>query len=79
MAIKNCRANLTLSGFNSSLGNKSFEDKRDRTDRKGRPVGYKNSLNLNWELAKAKRWSIEQIEARTDDLALETLTLFSRE
>ena len=71
--------NLTLSGFNSSLGNKSFEDKRDRTDRKGRPVGYKNSLNLNRELAKAKRWSIEQIEARTDDLASETMKLFSLE
>lgn len=69
--------NLTLSGFNSSLGNKSFVDKRDRTDRKGRPVGYKNSLNLNRELAKAKRWSIEQIEARTQALAAEAMKLFS--
>lgn len=69
--------NLTLSGFNSSLGNKSFEDKRDRIDRKGRPVGYKNSLSLNRELAKAKRWSIELIETRTDSLASEALKLFS--
>lgn len=35
--------NLTISGFNSSLGNKSFEDKRDRTDKQNRFVGYKKS------------------------------------
>ena len=71
--------NLTLSGFNSSLGNKSFEDKRDRTDRKGRYVGYKNNLNLNRELAKAKRWTVEQIQARTESLAEDTMKLFSQE
>ncbi len=71
--------NLTLSGFNSSLGNKSFEDKRDRTDRKGRYVGYKNNLNLNRELAKAKRWTVEQIQARTESLAEDTMKLFSLE
>jgi len=38
--------NLTISGFNSSLGNKSYGDKRDRTDAKGRAVGYKNGLKL---------------------------------
>jgi len=39
--------NLTISGFNSALGNKSFEEKRDRTDRQGRAVGYKNGLKLS--------------------------------
>lgn len=71
--------NLTLSGFNSSLSNKSFEDKRDRTDRKGRYVGYKNNLNLNRELAKAKQWTVEQIQARTERLAEDTMKLFSLE
>ena len=39
--------NLTISGFNSALGNKSFVEKRDRTDRQGRAVGYKNGLKLD--------------------------------
>ncbi len=36
--------NLTISGFNSALGNKSFEKRRPRH---GRAVGYKNGLKLN--------------------------------
>lgn len=36
---------------------------------------FKN--NLNRELAKAKRWSIEQIEARTESLADDTMKQFS--
>ena len=31
--------NLTVSGFNSALGNKSFEDKRDRMDRQAGSYG----------------------------------------
>ena len=38
--------NLTISGYNATLGNKSFKEKRDRTNRKGNPVGYKNGLYL---------------------------------
>ena len=45
--------NLTLSGYNSALGNKSFMEKRDRKDSKGRAVGYKNGLSLNHTLADA--------------------------
>jgi len=51
--------NLTISGFNSALGNKSFEDKRNRTDRQGRPVGYRNGLKLNEDLVDAPTWSID--------------------
>lgn len=68
--------NLTISGFNSALGNKSFTDKRDRTDKKGRPVGYNNGLKLNEDLATATGWSIEQIEARTEKLVAQALSLF---
>ncbi len=61
--------NLTLSGFNSSLGNKSFEDKRDRTDRKGRPVGYKNSLSLNRSWRKQRRGALNRsMHERTGSL-----------
>ena len=47
--------NLTISGFNSALGNKSFKDKRDRTDSKGREVGYKNGLKLNADWQRPRR------------------------
>lgn len=69
--------NLTISGFNSALGNKSFENKRDRTDSKGREVGYKNGLKLNAELATSNGWSAAQIDARTIMLVDQVITLFS--
>jgi hypothetical protein len=59
------------------LGNKSFEEKRDRTDRKGRYVGYKNGLKLNSELANAKSWSVSQIDNRMKKMVDEVLVLFS--
>jgi uncharacterized protein with ParB-like and HNH nuclease domain len=69
--------NLTISGFNSALSNKSFIEKRDRTDSMGRAVGYKNGLKLNTELAAAEAWSVEQIEARTTRLVDEVMRLFA--
>jgi hypothetical protein len=57
--------NLTISGYNSALGTKVFKDKRDREDKQGRPVGYKNGLFLNVELAEADTWSIDKIKNRT--------------
>lgn len=68
--------NLTISGYNSSLGNKSFVEKRDRINRDKLAVGYKNGLYLNQELAVAEAWSVEQIEQRTEELVDKTLTLF---
>lgn len=69
--------NLTLSGYNSALGNKSFKDKRDRTDRNGNAVGYKNGLKLNAELAKAEEWSADKIDARTNMLVDQVMNLFA--
>lgn len=68
--------NLTISGYNSALGNKSFIDKRDREDKQGRPVGYKNGLFLNTELAKADTWSIENIKNRTQVVVDQVVELF---
>ena len=68
--------NLTISVFNSALGNKSFGEKRDRTDRQGRSVGYKNGIKLNEDLAAADAWSVAQIEARTKKLVDHTMKLF---
>ena len=69
--------NLTISGCNSALGNKSFKDKRDRTDSKGREVGYKNGLKLNAELATSDGWSVKQFDARTTALVDQVVSLFA--
>ncbi|MHC1757051.1 MAG: DUF262 domain-containing protein [Methanosarcina sp.] len=69
--------NLTISGYNSNLGNKSFEEKRDRKDKQGRDVGYLNRLYLNEDLAKADKWNIESVDSRTSKLVEETLNLFA--
>lgn len=69
--------NLTITAFNSTLSNKSFEEKRDRTDTEGRFVGYKNGIALNAELASATKWSAEQIVARTESLVALVKTLFA--
>ena len=60
--------NLTITGYNSKLGNKSLEEKRDRKDSRGKQVGYQNGLFLNTELAKSKSWKIADIEKRTERL-----------
>lgn len=68
--------NLTISGYNSALGRKSFEEKRDRIDRHGLAVGYKNGLKLNEDLASASSWGVEQIDERTEKLVLQASELF---
>ncbi len=69
--------NLTISGYNSTLGNKSFPEKRDRLNRDKQPVGYNNGLFLNRELAVAESWSVAQIEQRTRDIVALALRLFA--
>jgi hypothetical protein len=61
--------NLTITAYNSTLGNKSFADKRDRTDTEGRLIGYRNGLALNESLATKESWTVADIETRTRELA----------
>lgn len=69
--------NLTITGYNSKLGNKSFVEKRDRKDAAGRSVGYKNGLHLNAELRDKDSWAVQDILARTKELVDEAMNLFS--
>jgi hypothetical protein len=71
--------NLTISGYNAALGNRSFEEKRDRTDHAGRPIGYQNGLQLNADLSTAATWSVEQIDARTTTLVDKVMNRFAME
>jgi hypothetical protein len=69
--------NLTISGYNSALGNKSFAEKQSRTDKKGRPVGYNNGLSLNLQLAQEDCWSVEKIQIRTDEMVKRILEKYA--
>ena len=71
--------NLTITGYNSKLGNMAFIDKRDRTDNNGTFVGYKNGLNLNEDLVNTNSWTKDQIDTRTDKLVEQALMIFSFE
>ena len=54
--------NLTISGYNSTLSNKGFIEKRDRKNNAGQSIGYKNGLSLNKDLANKDQWTIKDIE-----------------
>jgi uncharacterized protein with ParB-like and HNH nuclease domain len=62
----NTIGNLTLSGNNGKLGNKSFVEKRDMNDDKGEQ-GYRFSrLWLNRDLKELNAWGVDQVKARAD-------------
>ena len=65
--------NLTMTGYNSSLGNKKFFDKKDRYDSKGEKIGYNNGLSLNEYVYAQSAWYISNIVERTKDLADEII------
>ena len=69
--------NLTITGYNSTLGNKSFEEKRDRKSKDGqRFIGYKNGLEINRDIAEKETWSIDDIKTRTSSLVAQLLEMF---
>ena len=69
--------NLTITGYNSTLSNKPFIEKRDRQDREGNYIGYKNGLNLNKDVASQDDWTSIKIGARTDSLVSDILRMFA--
>jgi len=69
--------NLTISAFNSNLGDKDFTTKRDRTDGNGNYIGYRNGLSLNQDLKEATEWSVQAIEERGEKLLKQILLIFS--
>ena len=73
-----CLGNLTISGYNSALGNKSFADKKNRLDSQGLKVGYNNGLHLNESLVKLDSWTVDELEKRTvllTEIVLKTFPL----
>lgn len=69
--------NLTITGYNSTLGNKSFEEKRDRKSKDGqRFIGYKNGLEINRDIALKEKWTIEDIKTRTIAIVKELMQIY---
>ncbi len=68
--------NLTLTGYNSSLSNKSFEEKKERSDKEGKHIGYNNGFNLNDDVYTQDKWTIDVIQARTKRMVKEVMEMF---
>ena len=69
--------NLTITGYNSTLGNKSFAEKKERKDANGQYIGYRNGLNLNSDVCDKNEWTVDNIKARTDRMVKEILKMFA--
>ena len=69
--------NLTITGYNSSLSNKAFAEKKERKDNNGHYIGYLNGLNLNDDVCDKDEWTVEVIQARTDRMVKEIMVMFA--
>jgi uncharacterized protein with ParB-like and HNH nuclease domain len=57
-------ANLTLTGYNPNLSNKTFAEKRDSEE-----GGYKASgLKMNQKIASKESWGLPELEERNDEI-----------
>ena len=57
-------ANLTLTGYNSNLSNKTFAEKRDSKE-----GGYKASgLKMNQKISCKESWGLPELEERNDEM-----------
>lgn len=66
--------NLTLTGYNASLSNKSFAEKRDHKDKDGHYNGYRNGLSINNDTPSQDSWTVKNINARTKKLVKKLMT-----
>jgi hypothetical protein len=69
--------NLTITGYNSTLGNRSFDYKKKRKDGKGNYIGFKNGFALNADVAAATTWTDAQISQRSEKLVKQALKIFA--
>lgn len=68
--------NLTITGYNSTLSNLSFAEKRDRQNAQKLFVGYRNGLEINKFLASKDAWTVEDITLRTNKLVSQLLVMY---
>ena len=68
--------NLTITGYNSTLSNLSFEQKKERKNKAGKYVGYLNGLEINHDIVVKQSWTIKDITDRTDRMVKQALQMF---
>ena len=68
--------NLTITGYNQNLSNMSFVEKRDRKNKDGKVIGYRNGLFLNEDVENENNWTVEKIKNRTDKMISILMDLF---
>ncbi|MBP6281846.1 MAG: DUF4357 domain-containing protein [Leptotrichiaceae bacterium] len=74
LSLKDTISNLTLTGSNSNLGNRTFSEKRDDVQH-----GYKNSkLYLNRWLGMQNEWNILKMDERFENLFKDILQVWHR-
>ena len=69
--------NLTITGYNSTLSNKAFSEKKERKDSNGQYIGYRNGLNLNDDVCDKNEWTVDYIKDRTDRMVKDILAMFT--
>ena len=66
-------ANLTLTGYNPSLSNKTFAEKRDSEN-----GGYKASgIRMNQRIAQLNKWGVEELIQRNDEMVKRAKEIWS--
>ena len=74
ISFKDTISNLTLTGSNSNLSNKAFQEKRD-----DEVHGYKNSkLYMNKYLGRLEEWNLLSMEARFESLYEDIIKIWKR-
>ena len=68
--------NLTITGYNSELSNKSFAEKIDMITSADNPT---KATKLNFDVINKYTWTINEIQARAERLAKIVIDLFSAE
>lgn len=68
--------NLTITGYNSSLSNKPFEEKKERKNNEGIYIGYRNGLNLNEDVRDKDKWTVDFIKERTQKLVQQIMQMY---
>lgn len=64
--------NLTLTAYNSTYSNNTFLEKRDAEN------GFANSgIRMNIEIAKKDKWTLEEIEERSDRMVEKAISIWS--
>ena len=65
-------ANLTLTGYNPNLSNKSFREKRDAEQ-----GGYRNSgLRMNQRIGQKDTWGLPELEERSSEMVARALRIW---